>query len=187
MMYHKSIKITIDAFKLAKMISNVVVQHHKLLDLIITNKNLLFILKFWSSLQYILKIKQQLFFDFYLSTDSQTKYQNNAMEMYFQDFINFKQNIWARLILMAKFTYNNAKNVSISYTFFELNCNYYFQISYKNDVEFHSKLKLADKLSAKLRKPIIFCCKNLYYGQELQKQAIKVSSPKAISLMIKFG
>ena len=36
---------------------------------------------------------------------------------------------------MAKFAYNNAKNVSASYTFFEFNFSYYPCISYKKDID----------------------------------------------------
>ena len=47
------------------------------------------------------------------------------MEAYLQAFVNFEQNDWARLLPMAEFTYNNAKNTSTDYMFFELNCGYY--------------------------------------------------------------
>ena len=63
---------------------------------------------------------------------------------------------------MAEFAYNNAKNASFGYTLFELNCGYYFQMLYKEDVEPCSKFKLANKLLAKVRKLIIICYENLY-------------------------
>ena len=44
------------------------------------------------------------------------------MEAYLQAFVNFEQNNWARLLTMAEFAYNNAKNASTGYTPFELNC-----------------------------------------------------------------
>ena len=68
---------------------------------------------------------------------------------------------------MAKFAYNNAKNASTGYTLFELNCGYYLQMLYKNDVNLCSKSKSADKLSAELRELIIVCRKNLHHAQEL--------------------
>lgn len=45
------------------------------------------------------------------------------MEVYFQTFVNYDQNDWTRLLLMAKFAYNNAKNTNIGHTSFELNCD----------------------------------------------------------------
>ncbi len=50
------------------------------------------------------------------------------MEAYLQAFVNFEQDNWARLLLITKFTYNNAKNTSTGYTPFELNCGYYLEL-----------------------------------------------------------
>lgn len=52
---------------------------------------------------------------------------------------------------MAKFAYNNTKNASTSYIPFELNCDYYSQISYIKDVNPCSKSKSAGKLANELK------------------------------------
>ena len=72
---------------------------------------------------------------------------------------------------MAKFTYNNAKNASTGYTLLELNCRYYPCVSYKEDLEPHSKSKTAEKLSSELQNLMAVCQQNLYHAQKLQKQA----------------
>ena len=72
---------------------------------------------------------------------------------------------------MAEFTYNNVRNASTDHTLFELNCGYHPWILYKEDVNPHSKSKLADELSAELKKLMIVCRKNLHHAQKLQKQA----------------
>ena len=77
------------------------------------------------------------------------------MKAYLQAFLNFKQNDWARSLPIAKFPYNNVKNVSTDHTLFELNCGCYPQMFYEKNVNFRSKSKSADKLSAKLRELII--------------------------------
>ena len=92
------------------------------------------------------------------------------MEAYLRAFVNFKQNDPARLLPMAEFTYNNAKNASTGHTYFELNCGHYPRILYKKDVDPCSQSKLADKLSAELRELMIVCRENLHHAQELQKQ-----------------
>ena len=68
---------------------------------------------------------------------------------------------------MAEFAYNNAKNASTGYTFFELNCDYHFWMLYKDNVDLCSKSKSADNLSAELRELMIVCRKNFYYAQKL--------------------
>ncbi len=58
---------------------------------------------------------------------------------------------------MAKFTYNNTKNLSTDHIFFELNYGYYLHVSYEEDVDLKSKSKLAEKLSTELRKQMTIC------------------------------
>ena len=91
------------------------------------------------------------------------------MELYLRAFVNFEQNDWARLLPIAKFAYNNAKNASTGYMIFELNYGYHPQISYEEEVDSRSKSKSADKLLVELKELMIVCQKNLYHVQELQK------------------
>ena len=93
------------------------------------------------------------------------------MKAYLWAFVNFEQNDLARLLPLAEFAYNNAKNASSDHTLFELNCGYLPQKSYKEDVDSRSKSKSADKLSTELRELMIFCKENLLHAQELQKRA----------------
>ena len=58
---------------------------------------------------------------------------------------------------MAEFAYKNAKNASTGHMLFKLNCGYHPRMSYKEDINSHSQSKLADKLSAELRKLMIVC------------------------------
>ena len=82
-----------------------------------------------------------------------------------------------------EFAYDNAKNVSIGYMPFELNCNYHPQMLYKEKVDPRSKSKLADKLLAKLRELMIVCQENLHHFQKLQKQVYnKGVKPKSYTL-----
>ena len=92
------------------------------------------------------------------------------MEAYLQAFVNFKQNDWARLLLMAEFAYNNAKNASTDHTPFELNCGYYPCVSFKEDINPCSQSKTAEELSSKLIELMTVCQENLYHAQEFQKQ-----------------
>ena len=92
MVYYEPLKITIDAPDLAEIIINVIVRHHGLPDLIVTDKGSLFTLKFWSLLCYFFGIKRRLSTAFYPQTDGQTKRRNSTMEVYLRPFVNFEQN-----------------------------------------------------------------------------------------------
>ena len=171
MVHYKPVKIIIDAPGLAEVIIDMVVCYHGLLDSIVTDKGSLFTSKFWSSLCYFLGIKRQLSTAFHPQTDGQTKRQNSTMEAYLQALVNFEQNDWARLLSMAKFAYNNAKNTSTYHTPFELNCGYHPRVSFKEDTDSYSRSKTANELLAELRELMTVCRENLHHAQELQKQA----------------
>ena len=51
---------------------------------------------------------------------------------------------------MVEFAHNNAKNANTSHTAFELNCGYHFCVSYKKNLDPHSKSKTVEELSSKL-------------------------------------
>ncbi len=68
---------------------------------------------------------------------------------------------------MAEFTYNNAKNSSTGHSLFKLNCGYCPKVSFKKNVNSHSKSYFTNKLAKELRKLIEICCQNLLYTQEL--------------------
>ena len=171
MVHYEPVKVIINAPGLAEIIIDVVVRHHDLPDSIISDRGAIFTSKFWSSLCYFLGIKRRLSTAFHPQTDGQTERQNSTMEAYLRAFVNFEQNDWARLLPMAEFVYNNAKNASTGHTLFELNCGYHPRMSYEEEVDPRSKSKSADKLSAKLRELMIVCQENLHYTQEFQKQA----------------
>lgn len=47
------------------------------------------------------------------------------MGTYLQVYVNYKQDNEAKLLLMAKFTSNNAKNIDTAYISFEINYGFY--------------------------------------------------------------
>ena len=171
MVYSEIVKITLNAPRLTKVIINMLIRHHGLTDSIVTNRGSFFTFKFWLLLCYFLSIKQRLFTALKPQTDGQTKQQNSIMEVYLRAFVNFKQNDWAKLLLMAKFAYNNAKNLSTGHTPFELSCGYHPCISFEEDTNPRFQSKSVDKLSAELRDLMTVCRDNLHHAQELQKQA----------------
>ncbi len=71
---------------------------------------------------------------------------------------------------MAEFAYNNAKNASTGHISFELNCGYYSQAYYEEEVNPRSQSKSADELATKYRKLMAICKENLQHVQELQKR-----------------
>ena len=79
------------------------------------------------------------------------------MEAYLRVFVNWKQNDWARLLPIAEFAYNNAKNASTSHTPFELNCGFYLRVFFEDNVNPCSRSRSADKLVKELRELMNIC------------------------------
>lgn len=156
-----------------------VVRHHSLLESIFINRGFLFTSNFWLSLFHFICIKRKLSIAFYPQTNGLPERQNSYFEAYFQAFVNFEQYNRAKLLLMTKMVYNNAKNRSTNNTLLELDYGYHLWILYKDNVDSYFKLKPEDKLSAEVRKLMILCCKNPYHPQKLEKQAYnKAIKPK---------
>ena len=90
MVHYEPVQTTITAPTLAKVIFNIVVQHHGLPDSIVSDCGSVFTSKFWSSLCYFLSIKRRLSTTFHPHTDGQTKWQNSTMEAYLRVFVNYE-------------------------------------------------------------------------------------------------
>ena len=146
MIYYKLVKITFNAAGLAEVIIDVIVHHHTLLNLIVTNRSSFFTSKFWSLLCYFLGIKRRLSTAFHPQTDSQIEWQINTREACLWALVNFKQNDWARLLPMAEFAYNNAKNSSTGHTPFELNCSYHCCVSFKENTNSLLPIKISRRV-----------------------------------------
>ena len=95
---------------------------------------------------------------FYPQTNGQTKRQNGMIEVYFRIFVNWEQNDWVKLLPMAEFAYNNAKNASTSRTVFKFNYGYYFRVCFKDDVDSCSKSCFTNKLAKELRELMKVYC-----------------------------
>ena len=92
MVYYEPVKVTINASGLAEVIDNVVVQHHGLLDSIISDCGAILTSKFWSLHCYFLDTKRELSTAFHPQIDGQTERENSMMEVYLWSLVNFKQN-----------------------------------------------------------------------------------------------
>ena len=85
------------------------------------------------------------------------------MEVYLKAFINWEQDNWARLLPMAEFTYNNAKNSNTNHILFEFNCNYYPRVFLEENVDSRLKFCFANKLAKNLRELIEICWQHLFH------------------------
>lgn len=69
-----------------------IMRHHGLINLLLSNGSFVFISKFWSLYCYSLRIKKKLSTGFHPQTISKINSQSYIMKNYFKAFINYKQN-----------------------------------------------------------------------------------------------
>ncbi len=150
MLHYEPVKVSIDVSGLAEDIIHVVVRHHGVPESIVMDQGLLFISKFLSLLCYFLRIKKKLSTAFHPQTDSQIKWQNSTIEAYHIIFVYWEQDDWARLLAVAEFAYYNTKNPSTSHILFELNCDYYPRVYFKENVYPQWRSRYANKLAKRL-------------------------------------
>lgn len=65
------------------------------------------------------------------------------------------------LLLIAKFVYNNTKNISNRYILFKLKYRYYFYVLFEKNTNFYFRSKLANEIANKLKNLINICQKKL--------------------------
>ena len=78
-------------------------------------------------------------------------------ELYLRVFVNCKQDNWAKILPIAEFAYNNAKNASTGYTPFELNCGYHTKVFFKEDVNLRLRSRSVNKLVKELKELMEVC------------------------------
>lgn len=160
--YYKPIRTRIDITSLAGIIINMVIRYHGLSESIISDRNLLFILKFQSLLCYLLGIKWKLSTTYHLQTNHQTERQNSTIEAYLCIFVNWEQTDRTKYLPMAECAYNNVWNVRTGHTLFELNCGYHSRIYFEGNVNPCSKSRSADGLAKQLIDLILIIWQNLF-------------------------
>ena len=86
----------------------------------------------------------------------------------------------ARLLPIAEFAYNNAKNASTGHTPFELNYVYHPRVSYEEDIDPRSRSKSTEELGAELKDLMAICKETLQHVQEWQTKAHnQVTKPRS--------
>ena len=86
------IKLMLMAKDLTQVYLKEVVFKHEIPEEIISNRDKLFISKFWKALLNFLKIKQKLSTAFHLQTNKENKRINQVVKAYLQYYINYQQN-----------------------------------------------------------------------------------------------
>src|SRR5258708_27062372 len=84
-----------------------------------------FISHFFCSLGKLLQMRLHFTLGYHLEGDRQTECTNQVLEQYLQVYMNYQQDDWATLLLMAKFADNNTTNMMTGVSPFFTNKGYH--------------------------------------------------------------
>src|SRR6266446_3482509 len=84
-----------------------------------------FILHFFCSLGKLLQMRLHFTSGYHPEGDRQMECTNQVLEQYLWTYMNYQQDDWATLLLMAKFAYNNATNAMTGVSPFFMNKGYH--------------------------------------------------------------
>ena len=96
-----STRKNISAETLAHILINEVVKNHEMSEAIISDRDKLFIFKFWKALIKRLGIKRKMSTAFHSKTDEQSERTNQTIEQYFRAYVSTEQSDWANLLFTA--------------------------------------------------------------------------------------
>ena len=106
------------------MFNKEVVKRHGLPEEIITDRDKLFISKYWMSLMAQLGVNHKLSTAYHPQTDGQTERMNQTLEQYLRSYVNYQQDNWVTLLPMAEFAINSATASATRVTPFYANRGY---------------------------------------------------------------
>ena len=106
----------ISAVEFAYLLFRKIMRLHIISKLIMSDCESLFTSNFWMSLSKTLSITLHLTTAYHSQTDRQTKHHNQTGEQYLEAYINWQQNNWADLLLLAEWAYNNLRDAIMRYT-----------------------------------------------------------------------
>ena len=172
--HYVSITKTISAENLTEIFMKKVIKLHNISASVITDRNTIFTLKFYSTLAYCLKIKHKLSTTFHSQIDDQTKKLNVFMKQYLRVYVNFEQDDWVTLLSITEFAYNNSINASTDCSSFEVNLNFSSRISFEEFFDSRIKSVLVKQHAVHLSKLIEMFQKILNHVQIRQKKYANV-------------
>jgi len=124
MVHLTPMKTTIKASELASLHVKEIVRLHRLLDTIVSDRDLKFTSKFWSEVHCILGTKLLMSTAFHPQMDGASERANRSVGQILQTVIRPDQSDWVDQLLMTEFAINSNISSSTWFAPFKLNCGY---------------------------------------------------------------
>ena len=103
-----------------------------LLNEIISDRDKLFILNFWTVLTRQLKLLHKMSIIYHLQTDDQTEWINQVIKQYLWKYVNYHQTSWIVLLSVTQLVYNTSINqitdMMLFFVNYEYNANLFLEL-----------------------------------------------------------
>src|SRR5260370_12952446 len=129
---------SIDSPELTQLFLTHVFSKHGMPSHVTSNWGSEFVSHFFQSLGKLLWMELHFTSGYHLEGDRQTEHLNQVLEQYLQAYMNYQQDNWSSLLLLAEFTYNNAMNKMTGVSLFFTNKVYHPSIVMELDVQVSS-------------------------------------------------
>jgi hypothetical protein len=120
-------KESLSAEELAYTFNKHIIGNYGISKKIISDRDKLFISRFWKSLADQLRIHYKMFTGYYPQTNGQTERLNQTLKQYLRFYINYKQINWVSLLSTAQLVYNSAATATTGISPFYANYGYNLQ------------------------------------------------------------
>jgi len=107
-------------YQVANLFLDIVAKHHDTPKRLVSDRDLLFISKFWQELFKLYGTKLRLSLTYHPQSDGQTKVMNDIIEQYLRAFVHHKPSTWGMFLPWVEWSYNTSKNTSIDTSPFEV-------------------------------------------------------------------
>ncbi len=106
-------------------------KHHDLLEFFMSDQDTQFIFNVWKHMCKMLKINVKLSTTYHSEIDDQIERVNAVMKHYFQVFVNYMQDDWAKWLSEVEFIINNTSSSITLISFFLINLNQNLRLDFK--------------------------------------------------------
>src|SRR5258707_2060725 len=120
---------TVNAPQVAQLFLTHVFSKHGVPAHITSDQGSEFVSHFFHSLGKLLQMRLHFTLGYHLEGDRQMEHANQVLEQYLRTYMNYQQDDWATLLLMAKFAYNNAMNAMTGVSPFFVNKGYHLEFT----------------------------------------------------------
>jgi len=123
---------------------------HELLESVVSNRELQFVMELTKKLNRMLGIQMKLLIAFYSQINNQIEKMNQELEQYLRFFFDYKQKDWPEWLVSVEFIVNNKAHSATKVSLFMV--NYSRELRMRVNIRKKEKMEKAMKFAKRMRR-----------------------------------